>query len=256
MRCINSSSLTGSEATLFAWAVGMACMDERGLRIPVQGLIPVGSILPWSQGQRYRAESGFGLGPVRPTPRPGETLIRHSETLANSRRSCHKRFPRLPGQWTDRKTRRNAGQGRPAGQFFPCPRHPNQPSPRRSACYWSMTTQSCVKGLANVLNAQPYLSVCGEAQGRADALVAARAGCGPDLALVDLSLSGGDGLELIKDLRVRLPGVAHPGPLDARRDDLRRTRVAGRGARVRDEAGKIRPTAAGPSAGCWRGRST
>ncbi len=60
------------------------------------------------------------------------------------------------------------------------------------------------QGLANVLNAQPHLCVCGEAQGRSDALAAAER-LQPDLALVDLSLRTGDGIELIKDLRVRLP---------------------------------------------------
>ena len=62
------------------------------------------------------------------------------------------------------------------------------------------------QGLANVLNEQPHLCVCGEAQGRTDALNAAEH-LQPDLALVDLSLRTGDGIELIKDLRVRLPHV-------------------------------------------------
>lgn len=62
------------------------------------------------------------------------------------------------------------------------------------------------QGLANVLNTQPHLCVCGEAQGRPDALAAAER-LQPDLALVDLSLRTGDGIELIKDLRVRLPNL-------------------------------------------------
>lgn len=62
------------------------------------------------------------------------------------------------------------------------------------------------QGLANVLNAQAHLVVCGEAQDRADAIALAER-LQPDLALVDLSLRAGDGLELIKDLRVRLPGL-------------------------------------------------
>ena len=62
------------------------------------------------------------------------------------------------------------------------------------------------QGLANVLNAQAHLTVCGEAHGRADAITAAER-LKPDLALVDLSLRSGDGIELIKDLRVRLPGT-------------------------------------------------
>ena len=62
------------------------------------------------------------------------------------------------------------------------------------------------QGLANVLNTQPHLCVCGEAQGRSDAITAAER-LRPDLALVDLSLRSGDGIELIKDLRVRLPSL-------------------------------------------------
>ena len=60
------------------------------------------------------------------------------------------------------------------------------------------------QGLANVLNAQTHLCVCGEAHGRTDALTAAER-LKPDLALVDLSLRSGDGIELIKDLRVQQP---------------------------------------------------
>ncbi len=60
------------------------------------------------------------------------------------------------------------------------------------------------QGLANVLNTQSHLTVCGEAHGRIDALAAAER-LRPDLALVDLSLRTGDGIELIKDLRVRHP---------------------------------------------------
>ena len=62
------------------------------------------------------------------------------------------------------------------------------------------------QGLANVLNTQPHLFVCGEAQGRSDALAAAER-LQPDLALIDLSLRTGDGIELLKDLRARLPNL-------------------------------------------------
>ena len=60
------------------------------------------------------------------------------------------------------------------------------------------------QGLANVLNQQPTLSVCGEAADPAEALNAVER-LQPDLALVDLSLRTGDGIELLKDLRVRQP---------------------------------------------------
>lgn len=54
--------------------------------------------------------------------------------------------------------------------------------------------------LANLINQQPDLQVCGEAENRAQALEligAAR----PQIAVVDISLEGGSGLELIKDIR-------------------------------------------------------
>ena len=60
------------------------------------------------------------------------------------------------------------------------------------------------QGLANVLNQQADLLICGEASTPTEALHAAEH-LQPDLALVDLSMQGGGGIELLKDLRVRQP---------------------------------------------------
>ena len=60
------------------------------------------------------------------------------------------------------------------------------------------------QGLAIVLNQQANLVVCGEAGNSTDALALSER-LQPDLALIDLSLRQGDGIELIKDLRVRQP---------------------------------------------------
>jgi DNA-binding NarL/FixJ family response regulator len=60
------------------------------------------------------------------------------------------------------------------------------------------------QGLANVLNLQPNLAVCGEADDPAGAIAEAER-LRPDLAIVDLSLRTGDGIELIKDFRLRFP---------------------------------------------------
>ncbi len=60
------------------------------------------------------------------------------------------------------------------------------------------------QGLVQVINQQPTLMVCGEASSPQEALDAAER-LQPDLALVDLSLRGGDGIELLKDLRARQP---------------------------------------------------
>ena len=60
--------------------------------------------------------------------------------------------------------------------------------------------------LGSLLRLQPDLEVCGEAGDPTRAL-AAMASTPPDVAVVDLSLEHGSGLELIKDLRQRLPAV-------------------------------------------------
>ena len=62
------------------------------------------------------------------------------------------------------------------------------------------------QGLAALINAQPDLEVCGEADGVQTALAVARE-VRPDVALVDIAIKGGDGLELIKELRTKCPDV-------------------------------------------------
>ena len=57
-------------------------------------------------------------------------------------------------------------------------------------------------GLAKVLNQQDDLQVCGEA-GDARGALAALAKCRPDVAIVDLSLDDGNGLDLIKDIHAQ-----------------------------------------------------
>jgi len=61
--------------------------------------------------------------------------------------------------------------------------------------------------LTNLISRQPDLIVCGEADGTASAL-RTLPGVTPDVAIVDLSLDGRSGLELIKDLRQLRPDVA------------------------------------------------
>lgn len=60
--------------------------------------------------------------------------------------------------------------------------------------------------LANLINQQPDLEICGETgekKGALELLAAAR----PDIAVVDISLEGGSGLELIKEIRSLQPNV-------------------------------------------------
>jgi len=77
-------------------------------------------------------------------------------------------------------------------------------------------------GLAKVINQQPDLAVCGEAA-NARAGLAAAVKLRPDVAIVDLSLEDGSGLDLIKDVHARNPALPmlvlsmHPEHLYAER---------------------------------------
>jgi DNA-binding NarL/FixJ family response regulator len=62
------------------------------------------------------------------------------------------------------------------------------------------------QGLAALINAEPGLYVCGEAENLHEAL-AVIAATRPKVALVDISLKGGNGLDLIKQLGARHPDV-------------------------------------------------
>lgn len=62
------------------------------------------------------------------------------------------------------------------------------------------------EGIARVINDQPDLMVCAEAEDRAGALAGAET-TQPDVAVMDISLRDQNGLELIKDFRVRFPHV-------------------------------------------------
>ncbi len=62
------------------------------------------------------------------------------------------------------------------------------------------------QGLAQLIEAEPDLSVCGEAETAGGALEAVAA-LKPDLVLADISLPDKNGLELIKDLQSSAPGL-------------------------------------------------
>ena len=62
------------------------------------------------------------------------------------------------------------------------------------------------QGLALLIDREPDLMVCGEAEGATSALQAIREAA-PDFVVLDISLDGPDGLELLKTLRVRYPNL-------------------------------------------------
>src|SRR6266567_7459848 len=63
------------------------------------------------------------------------------------------------------------------------------------------------EGLANLINEQDDLIVCGEAEDSAEAITRL-ATARPDVALIDISLKNESGLELVKNLEVQFPRVA------------------------------------------------
>lgn len=62
------------------------------------------------------------------------------------------------------------------------------------------------QGLAQLINQDPDLEVCGEAASVSEALEILQA-TSPDLALIDISLKSSNGLELVKDLARSHPNV-------------------------------------------------
>ena len=62
------------------------------------------------------------------------------------------------------------------------------------------------EGLAKYVASQPDMAVCGEASGENEALLQVRA-THPDLALIDISLEDGHGLDLVKRVKAQCPEV-------------------------------------------------
>jgi len=62
------------------------------------------------------------------------------------------------------------------------------------------------QGLARLINHEPDLLVCGEAESAPEAITLLEQAA-PDLAVVDVTLSGMDGIELIKELKTKLPAL-------------------------------------------------
>ena len=63
------------------------------------------------------------------------------------------------------------------------------------------------RGLEQLISQEPDLVVCGQAEDGQSALAAMKK-LAPDVAIVDLSLAGESGLELIKNIKARYPKVA------------------------------------------------
>ena len=85
------------------------------------------------------------------------------------------------------------------------------------------------QGIGQLINDQPDLMVCGEAEDRAAAMAAAE-NSKPDLAVVDITLKGQSGLELIRDFRASFPGM-HLLVLSMHEESLYAERALRAGAR-------------------------
>jgi len=96
------------------------------------------------------------------------------------------------------------------------------------------------QGLAKLLSDETDLVVCGEAESAREGLQAI-AKLKPDLAIVDISLTGKTGLELIKDLRAQYPEL--PALVMSMHDELiyaeRALRAGARGYVMKHQGGKI-----------------
>ena len=95
------------------------------------------------------------------------------------------------------------------------------------------------EGLAQLLSHEIDLAVCGEAEDAAEALSKIET-LKPDLVLLDITLRSTNGLELLKDLRIRVPDLAilvismHDESLYAERA----LRAGARGYIMKQEGGK------------------
>jgi DNA-binding NarL/FixJ family response regulator len=93
-------------------------------------------------------------------------------------------------------------------------------------------------GLTHLLDAQPDMQVCGYAESAAEALRAVET-LHPDFAIIDLTLEGPSGIELLKDLQIRFPKNSPSSCSRARRKSLRR---AGAACRARGYLAKKKAT--------------
>ena len=82
-----------------------------------------------------------------------------------------------------------------------------KPAPRRTKIFIVDDHPRMREGLAQLIAQEKDLVVCGEAEDAAGAWQQIEQ-LQPDLALVDITLRTTNGLELIKDLRLRVPGLA------------------------------------------------
>ncbi len=82
-----------------------------------------------------------------------------------------------------------------------------EPAPARKSRVFVVDDHPLIRqGLRQLIDREPDLAVCGEAEESGGALHSMDA-AKPDIVIVDIALNGPDGIELLKNLRVRYPGL-------------------------------------------------
>ena len=82
--------------------------------------------------------------------------------------------------------------------------NPRTPKPKKTRVLLVDDHPVLVQGLTLIINSEPDLEVCGQAEDAATAITMTEQ-LKPDLAVVDISLKSSDGINLIKDLKARQP---------------------------------------------------
>ena len=100
------------------------------------------------------------------------------------------------------------------------------------------------QGLALLIDRETDLAVCGEADGAHSAFHAITT-LRPDIVVLDISLSGPDGLDVLKEIRSKTREPAGSDSVHARRIHLCGARHARRRQRLHHEAGGHRESAGG-----------
>jgi DNA-binding NarL/FixJ family response regulator len=83
---------------------------------------------------------------------------------------------------------------------------PKEESPRKTRIFIVDDHPIVREGLALMMNREPDMMVCGEAEEAGSALQAMPA-ARPDFLILDISLAGPDGLDLLKSVRARYPSL-------------------------------------------------
>jgi DNA-binding NarL/FixJ family response regulator len=110
------------------------------------------------------------------------------------------------------------------------------------------------QGLRRMIDPEPDLAVCGEAQTDREARAAIRE-LDPDVVIVDISLNQGDGLELVRDVHAQRPSLPML-VLSMHEEAIYAERVLAAGASGYIMKHAARISCSRPCGVCWPGSAT